>query len=205
MKRPLNENKLMMTELFIQTPSQTVGPYFAYGLTSEQYQYSHTQIADGNLIKDEKLKGERIVINGRVFDGEGNIIPDAMIEIWQADADGKYPGPEVKDRFTGFGRQGTGTAADESFLFNTIKPGRVGKAAPHINVIVFMRGLQTHAYTRIYFSDELAANQQDAVLNSVDAKRRITLIAQRTEMGGGIEYRFDIYMQGERETVFFDV
>ena len=194
-----------MTEQFNQTPSQTVGPYFAYGLTSEQYQYSHTQIADGNLIKDEKLKGERIVINGRVFDGEGNIIPDAMIEIWQADADGKYPGPEVKDRFTGFGRQGTGTAADGSFLFNTIKPGRVGSAAPHINVIVFMRGLQTHAYTRVYFSDELAANQQDAVLNSVDAKRRITLIAQRTESGGGIEYRYDIYMQGERETIFFDV
>ena len=144
----------MMTELFIQTPSQTVGPYFAYGLTSEQYQYNHTQVADGNLIKDEKLKGERIIIKGRVFDGKGNIIPDAMIEIWQADADGKYPVHGAGDQFTGFGRQGTGTAADGSFLFNTIKPGRINSAAPHVNVIVFMRGLQTHAYTRIYFSDE---------------------------------------------------
>ena len=194
-----------MTELFIQTPSQTVGPYSAYGLTSEQYQYNHTQVADGNLIKDEKLKGERIIIKGRVFDGKGNIIPDAMIEIWQADADGKYPGPGARDQFTGFGRQGTGTVADGSFLFNTIKPGRINSAASHINVIVFMRGLQTHAYTRIYFSDEVATNQQDAVLNSVDEKRRITLMAQRTETDGGIEYRFDIYMQGEKETVFFDV
>jgi len=195
----------MMTEQFIQTPSQTVGPYFAYGLTSEQYQYNHTQVADGNLIKNEKIKGERIDIKGCVFDGEGNIIPDAMIEIWQADADGKYPGPGAKDHFTGFGRQGTGTVADGSFLFNTIKPGSINGAAPHITVIVFMRGLQTHAYTRIYFSDEVASNQQDVVLNLVDAKRRITLIAQRTEAGDIIEYRFDIYMQGEKETVFFDV
>lgn len=194
-----------MTEQFIQTPSQTVGPYFAYGLTSEQYQYNHTQVADGNLVKDEKLKGERIIIKGRVFDGKGSIIPDAMIEIWQADADGKYPDPRAKDQFTGFGRQGTGTAADGSFLFNTIKPGSINSAAPHVNVIVFMRGLQTHAYTRIYFSDEVAANQQDVVLNSVDAKRRITLIAQRTEAGDIVEYRLDIYMQGEKETVFFDV
>jgi len=195
----------MMTDQFIQTPSQTVGPYFAYGLTSEQYHYNHTQVADGNLIKDEKIKGERIIIKGCVCDGEGNLIPDAMMEIWQADADGKYPGPGIKDQFTGFGRQGTGTAADGSFLFRTIKPGSVNQAAPHINVIVFMRGLQVHAYTRIYFSDEVVANQQDAVLNSVDAKRRTTLIAQRTETGSGIEYRFDIYMQGEKETVFFDV
>lgn len=195
----------MMTEQFIQTPSQTVGPYFAYGLTSEQYDYNLTQVATGNLINDEKIKGERIIIKGRVFDGEGNIIRDAMIEIWQADADGKYPGPGIKDRFTGFGRQGTGTAAEGSFLFNTIKPGGINNAAPHINVIVFMRGLQTHAYTRIYFSDEGAANQQDDVLNSVDAKRRTTLVAERTETGGSVEYQFGIYMQGERETVFFDV
>ena len=82
----------MMNEQFIQTPSQTVGPYFAYGLTAEQYDYNHTQVADGNLIKDGNSKGERIIIKGRVFDGEGNSIPDAMIEIWQADADGKYAG-----------------------------------------------------------------------------------------------------------------
>jgi protocatechuate 3,4-dioxygenase alpha subunit len=128
-----------------------------------------------------------------------------MIEIWQADADGKYPGPGIKGQFTGFGRHGTGTAADGSFLFSTIKPGSFKNSAPHINVIVFMRGLQTHAYTRIYFSDELTANHKDAVLNSVDAVRRITLIAERNETGGGIEYRFDIFMQGEKETVFFDV
>ncbi|HEY6977656.1 MAG TPA: protocatechuate 3,4-dioxygenase subunit alpha [Chitinophagaceae bacterium] len=190
----MRENKLL------QTPSQTVGPYFAYGLTSQQYRYDHAQVADGNLIKDNNNHGECITIKGQVLDGEGNFIPDAMIEIWQANAEGNY---NVCD-FKGFGRQGTGTDKNGYFIFETVKPGSVNEAAPHINVIVFMRGLLSHVYTRIYFSDEAAANQKDEVLRSVDEKRRATLIAKRSEKNG-VEYIFNIRMQGENETVFFDV
>ena len=190
----MNSNKIY------QTPSQTVGPYFAYGLTAQQYNYDYTQIANGNLIKDESIKGKRIIIKGRVLDGEANIIPDAMIEIWQADAEGNFN----NDLFKGFGRVGTGTDKDGYFIFETIKPGSVNGAAPHVNVIIFMRGLLSHVYTRIYFPDEIVLNEKDEVLNSLDEKRRTTLIAVRLEKNE-VEYLFDIRMQGENETVFFDV
>lgn len=182
------------------TPSQTVGPFFAYGITAEQYGYGYTQIANNKLVRDEKLKGNRIQITGRVIDGAGNPIPDAVIEIWQSDATGSYENPS----FRGFGRVGTGTAQDNSFEFETIKPGSIGTEAPHINVIVLMRGLLTHAFTRIYFSDEVEANQQDPVLNSIAIDRRKTLIAQKVQGRQTVQYRFDIYMQGDNETVFFE-
>ena len=188
-----------MSDQLLQTPSQTAGPFFGYGLAAEQYHYKHTQIASGNLIVDEAVDGEKIMIKGRVFDGEGKPITDALVEIWQADASGKY-----NSSFKGFGRAGTGANEGAGFLFETIKPGSVNGAAPHINVIVFMRGLLVHAYTRIYFSDE-AVNENDEVLNSIDAQRRNTLIAQKTEAAGQTIYHFDIHMQGDNETVFFDV
>lgn len=187
-----------------QTPSQTVGPYFAYGLTPEQYLYDYPSISNGNLIINEHVKGERITIYGQVWDGAENLIPDAMIEIWQADPDGHY----LKDCnfFHGFGRLGTGTLAECRFEFQTIKPGSVNGQAPHINVIVFMRGLLVHTYTRLYFSDEPEANNSDPVLNSVDADRRYTLIANKGKsLDGCTCYEFNIYLQGEKETVFFDV
>lgn len=188
-----------------QTPSQTVGPYFAYGLTARQYNYPHTSIADGSMA-GEDVEGERIRVEGRVLDGDGMPIPDAMIEIWQADSQGRFAHPadprNSNAGFTGFGRFGTGTDPKNRFIFDTIKPGSVTSGeAPHLNVIVFMRGLLTHVYTRIYFADEDAANAVDPVLSSVPEDRRGTLVAARH----GNTYRLDIRMQGDDETVFFDV
>jgi protocatechuate 3,4-dioxygenase alpha subunit len=192
-----------------QTPSQTVGPFFAYALTPEQYGYDFKSIADGNLIEGD-VPGQRIRIEGRVFDGKGDLVPDAMIEIWQADGEGRYAHPAdtrgSNVAFKGFGRMGTGTDPESRFIFDTIKPGSVdGTQAPHINVVVFMRGLLLHAYTRIYFSDEATANARDPVLASVPAERRNTLVAVRNETPAGTVYRLDIRMQGADETVFFDV
>jgi protocatechuate 3,4-dioxygenase, alpha subunit len=191
-----------------QTPSQTVGPYFSFALTSAQYGYDLASIADGRLAASD-TPGQRIRIEGRVFDGKGEVIPDAMIEIWQADEQGRYAHPAdprgSNVGFKGFGRMGTGTDAQARFIFDTIKPGSVdGKQAPHINVVVFMRGLPAHAFTRIYFSEEEAANARDPVLATVPAERRGTLIATRDRSAGDVVYRFDIRMQGPDETVFFD-
>lgn len=194
-----------------QTPSQTVGPFFAYGLTPEGY--GHTGIA-GNVLVTPATLGERIRIEGCVLDGKGQPVNDAMIEIWQANAAGRYRHAADKrdavpldGSFAGFGR--TLTDATGAFRFDTVKPGRVpgrGNAlqAPHIGLIVLARGMPNHAYSRIYFSDEVKANGEDAVLTAIDSARRKTLIAARREEAGGPVYRFDIRLQGDDETVFFD-
>jgi protocatechuate 3,4-dioxygenase, alpha subunit len=188
-----------------QTPSQTVGPFCAYGLTPEQYGYPFASIATGN-VAGEAAGGPPIRIVGRVLDGDGAPISDALVEIWQADAQGNYAQTRQPSNtgFSGFGRQGTGTDAENRFIFDTVKPGPVdAEQAPHISVIVFMRGLLSHAYTRIYFSDEADANARDPVLARVPEDRRATLLARRQD--DGTTYRFDIRMQGDAETVFFDV
>ena len=193
----------MIPNLLPQTPSQTVGPFFALGLAAQQYGYHFPQIAYGRIARDD-TPGERIRIIGRVIDGVGEAVPDALIEVWQADASGRYPGPEAfadSSAFHGFGRIGTGSDASFRFTIETIKPGRHGREAPHLNVIVFMRGLLLHAHTRIYFSDEKAANERCPVLALVPPERRETLIATLC----GSHYLFDIHMQGDRETVFFDI
>lgn len=191
-----------------QTPSQTVGPYFAYGLTAEQYGYDFNSIAGGCLV-DETTEGERIRIIGRVLDGEGKPVDDAMLEIWQADAQGRYAHPADPRgsnlAFKGFGRFGTGTDPELRFMFDTVKPGSVEGQAPHVTLCVMCRGMLSHAFTRIYFSDEAQANAADAVLGSVPADRRNTLIAVRDESAAGPVYRFDVCLQGDRETVFFDL
>ncbi|MBE9553841.1 MAG: protocatechuate 3,4-dioxygenase subunit alpha [Proteobacteria bacterium] len=191
-----------------QTPSQTVGPYFAYGLTPEQYGYDFNELAGSRLIDDE-TEGERIHIVGRVLDGEGNAVDDAMIEIWQADAQGRYAHPADPRgsnlAFKGFGRYGTGTDPALRFMFDTVKPGSVEGQAPHITMCVMCRGMLSHAFTRIYFSDEAEANAGDAVLATVPGDRRDTLIAAREETAAGIVYRFDVHLQGGKETVFFDL
>jgi protocatechuate 3,4-dioxygenase alpha subunit len=195
-----------------QTPSQTVGPYFAYGLTPQQYGYAFRSIA-GPSLAGPATEGERIRIEGRVIDGAGDAVNDAMIEIWQANAHGRYNHPDdarsdnlVDPEFSGFGRVGTGTDADNRFVFDTVKPGAVADGeAPYVNVVVFMRGLLSHAYTRLYFSDEASANATDPVLSSVPAERRGTLIATRQAGLGDVVYHFDIHMQGDAETVFFDI
>ena len=188
-----------------QTPSQTVGPFFAYSLTAEQYSYDYNSIITGTLLSEE-TEGERIYISGSIYDGKGNSISDAMIELWQADANGNYrvlPINKKNHDFTGFGRLGTGTNDEHRFTFKTIKPGSVSGQAPHINVILFMRGSLQALYTRMYFSDEV--NENDPLLNAVGAPGRHTLIAERKDINGSITYHFDIQMQGENETVFFDV
>ncbi|MFM9925314.1 protocatechuate 3,4-dioxygenase subunit alpha [Variovorax sp. H27-G14] len=193
---------------FGQTPSQTVGPYFAYGLTATQYGYDFNQAFDATLALDGAT-GERIRLEGRVIDGDGNPINDALIEISQPDGEGRYPQTPDEARaigFRAFGRVGTGTTEGNRFVFYTVKPGAQAPGeAPHINVIVLMRGLLLHAFTRVYFSDEAAANAKDDVLQSVPADRRQTLIAERVVQGGAVSYRFDIHMQGTQETAFFDV
>jgi protocatechuate 3,4-dioxygenase alpha subunit len=195
-----------------QTPSQTVGPFFAYALTPEIYRYPYRSAVTDRLVQSS-TEGQRIRVEGRVLDGNGEPIQDAMIEVWQANARGRYnhPADDRSDNlldpdFRGFARTGTGADPQCRFVFDTVKPGAVGDGqAPHLNLIVFMRGLISHLYTRIYFSDETEANAADPVLARVPPDRRHTLIAQRDETPGGAVYRLDIHMQGPDETVFFDV
>lgn len=195
-----------------QTPSQTVGPYFALGLTPREYGHEYPSIAGPSTVT-AGTKGERIHIVGRVLDGEGTPVDDAMIEAWQANAHGRYRHPvddsealALDPAFHGFARANTGTTADRTFVIHTVKPGPTGDGqAPHLVLIVFMRGGLNHLYTRVYFSDETAANASDPVLASVPERRRGTLVASREETADGVLYRFDIHMQGARETVFFDV
>jgi len=199
-------------ENFGQTPSQTVGPYFAYGLTGAQYLYDFDQPFD-DVVAYPHCEGEHILLQGRVFDGDGALIPDAMIEIHQANSKGEYAPrtehPAAEGRrtgFRGFGRVGTGTDPDARYWFRTVKPAASAPdEAPRIDMIVLMRGILVHAFTRVYFSDEAAANAKDPTLALVPAERRDTLIAQRSEQGGQVVYTFDIHMQGAKETVFFDV
>jgi protocatechuate 3,4-dioxygenase alpha subunit len=192
------------------TPSQTVGPFFAYGLTSNG-KYDWNDAFTNDLVTPD-ASGERIRIEGRVFDGDGAPVPDAMLEIWQADAQGRFADPQdnravPNTAFRGFGR--CGTNANAEYSFDTIKPGPVpdpdGKLqAPHILLAIFARGMLLQLYTRIYFDGE-AANSADPVLALVPADRRGTLIAPREPGNGGAVYRFDIRLQGDGETVFFDV
>lgn len=192
-----------------QTPSQTIGPFFAFGLTPDQFGYAQRGIA-GNALAARHVPGEHVRIEGRILDGAGAPIDDAMIEIWQADAAGRYAAGDrdaadsAAGGFMGFGRSGTDKAG--GFWFATIKPGAIGDGqAPHIGVIVQARGILNHVFTRIYFADEADANGADPVLQSVPKDRRHTLIAARSETPAGPLYRFDIHMQGDDETVFFDV
>ena len=190
------------------TPSQTVGPFFKYGLTSNG-EYEWNDAFTSSLLTPD-VTGDRIRIEGKVLDGDGVAVPDCMLEIWQADAQGRFADPQDKRAlpnasFRGFGR--CGTDKEGNYAFDTIKPGVVpdtnGKPqAPHILVAVFARGMLRHLYTRIYFGDD-AANAADPVLALVPADRRATLIAQR-EPGKPL-YRFDLRLQGDDETVFFDV
>ncbi len=191
------------------TPSQTVGPYFKYGLTpGRDYQWND---AFSNDLVTPNVSGERIRIVGQVFDGDGTVVPDSMLEIWQADAQGRFADPQdmralPNAAFKGFGR--CGTDADGGFSFQTIKPGSVpgpgGKPqAPHILLAVFARGMTQQAITRIYFEEE-SANAADPILALVPADRRATLIAKREE-GDVTTYRFNVCLQGDSETVFFDL
>lgn len=187
------------------TGSQTVGPFFGPALLRED--------ALRQVLVRKETRGRRIRIEGRVVDGDGMPVPDAMVEIWQADAAGRYHhpadgGPAPPDpSFIGFGRSGTGE--DGGYWFETIKPGAVRfdatrLQAPHICVTVFARGLLNHVATRLYFPDDPEI-EDDPVLHFVPEERRKTLIASREEEGGVVTYRFDVVLQGAGETAFFQV
>jgi protocatechuate 3,4-dioxygenase alpha subunit len=197
-----------MTTTLKQTPSQTVGPYFAYGLCPEQYNFDLKSLFTPSAA-DREVPGEHISIVGNVYDGEGKVVNDAVIEMAQADSTGHYVQDveeAKKTGFRGFARVGTGTDPKLRFVVDTVKPGKTGEdAAPHIDVIVLMRGMLLHAYTRIYFDDEQEANAKDTVLESVPAERRATLVAKRETGTASTIYRFDINLQGPNETVFFDL
>ena len=192
------------------TPSQTVGPFFKYGLTPSR-QYAWNDAFTANLVTPD-ASGERIRVEGTVYDGDGAPVPDCMLEVWQADAQGRFSDPQDQralpnTAFRGFGR--CGTDGEGRFSFDTIKPGSVpdpdGKPqAPHLLLAVFARGMLRHLYTRIYFDGE-AANGSDPVLALVPADRRATLIATRQPGNGGAVYKLDLRLQGGEETVFFDV
>jgi protocatechuate 3,4-dioxygenase alpha subunit len=179
------------------TPSQTIGPFFGPALIWP----------DGPYVVPEGAP-RAVRITGRLYDGQGEPVSDALVETWQADEDGRFPdqsgGRTGGAPFSGFGR--SGTDSEGRFQIWTVKPGRVpapegGLQAPHIDVSLFARGLLHRVVTRIYFGDETVANAEDPVLLSVDASRRQTLVAAPAEGG----YLFDVHLQGPDETVFFTV
>jgi len=195
-----------------QTPSQTIGPYFAMKLEPVA------------LLVGPETEGERIRIVGRILDGDRQHVEDAVVEIWQANACGRYRHPAdhraadaddespANGSFTGYGRV-HGSFETGEYSFETIKPGKVpdsngGLQAPHLNLIVTARGLLNHCHTRLYFGDEAVANRTDLVLGQVPDTRRKTLIGEPLDAKPGeaepiATYRFDIRFQGDDETVFF--
>jgi protocatechuate 3,4-dioxygenase alpha subunit len=200
-----------------ETPSQTAGPYVHIGLIPKQAGFDIFETNFGNVLAGPNTAGERIRIEGRVIDGAGAPLKDVLVEIWQANAAGRYNHPadrqdKALDRaFRGWGRAGSDFETGV-YSFETIKPGSVvGRRghrpmAPHVNFWIVARGINIGLSTRMYFSDEEAANAADPVLNLIEPEvRRRTLIAQREQRGADVVYTFDIHLQGERETVFFDV
>lgn len=199
----------MPVQILPETPSQTAGPYVHIGLALE---------AAGNPAREQEIwnemarpgaTGEHIVLLGHVYDGNGHLIRDSFLELWQADAEGHYHTDYDLDKpFNSFGR--TATTDEGEWQVKTVKPGVVLNAAgvpmaPHVNVSLFARGINIHLQTRLYFDDEAPSNAADPVLNLIEQpQRRQTLIAKRCSVDGQLAYRFDIRVQGEDETVFFD-
>ena len=200
-----------------ETPSQTAGPYVHIGLIPKQAGFDIFANNLGETLFGPDTEGERIRIEGRIFDGTGALVRDALVEIWQADAHGRFdhpadrqPGPRDAG-FRGWGRTGTDFETG-LWSFETIKPGRIagrsghGRMAPHISLWIVARGINLGLATRLYFGDEAEANAEDPVLRIVEQPaRRRTLIATPALRDGRTVYTFDIRLQGDNETVFFDI
>ena len=195
-----------------ESPSQTAGPYVHIGCTPNFAGITGVYETDlGTTMVNDRTLGESITVRGRVIDGAGVPLKDALVEIWQADAAGFYNSPSdlrgnADPNFTGWGRCPTG-ADDGIFTFETIKPGRAPykdgrKMAPHITVWIVARGINIGLHTRMYFADEAEANAEDPLLARIEHRHRVaTLVAARD----GSVYTFDIHLQGEKETVFLDI
>ncbi len=196
-----------------ESASQTAGPYVHIGCTPNFtgiHGVYDQDLGSGSLV-NEQTRGERVTIRGRVIDGAGTPLRDALVEIWQADADGFYNSPsetrgKADPNFFGWARC-PGDMETGEFVFKTIKPGRVpfrdGRLmAPHVNFWIVARGINLGLNTRMYFSDETQANAEDPILARIEHKVRVpTLIGKRD----GDTVTFDIYLQGENETIFFDI
>lgn len=184
-----------------ETPSQTAGPYVHIGMTPSLEAITGPDVKDLGSGPLDAGAGPRIAIACRIFDGSGAPVGDAVVELWQADSDGNHRGA--------WGRVAVDSSG--SFSFDTVKPGRVpgpdGKPmAPHLTLWIVARGINVGLHTRLYFEDEAEANTGDVVLNRImDPRRRKTLIATRSESAGRATYSLDIRLQGEGETVFFDI
>ncbi|MEZ5843302.1 MAG: protocatechuate 3,4-dioxygenase subunit alpha [Hyphomicrobiaceae bacterium] len=203
--------------MFKETASQTAGPYVHIGLIPKQAGFDIFENNFSNVLVTPETKGERITIEGRVIDATGTPIRDVLVEIWQANAAGRYNHPAdtqakpIDPTFRGWGRAGSDFRTGV-FTFDTIKPGPVpgragrGTMAPHVSLWIVSRGINIGLSTRMYFADEADANAADPVLKLIEQEtRRQTLIAPRTLRDGKPVYLFDIHMQGDKETVFFDV
>ena len=188
-----------------ETPSQTAGPFVHIG-TLPALAGLRSQQAPQNILAANSALGQRIRIEGQIYDGAGALVKDAIVEIWQADANGQFG----SNAFLGWGRAATDFETG-LFVFETVKPGATpfhdGRPqAPHVSLAIFARGINIHLQTRIYFADEAAANAADPVLQLVGAPElAATLIGQKQTDTDMPTYRFDIHLQGQRETVFFDV
>ena len=195
-----------------ETPSQTAGPYVHIGCVPNFSGIAGVYPEDlGSTMVNDKTRGERITIRGNVIDGSGTPLRDALLEIWQADADGLYNSPSemrgaADPNFAGWGRSPTNMQTGE-YIFHTIKPGKVpfrdGRPmAPHVTFWIVARGITLGLQTRMYFGDEKEANEADPILSRIEHRIRVpTLIAERK----GDTYTFDIRLQGEGETIFFDI
>ncbi|MDN5928947.1 MAG: protocatechuate 3,4-dioxygenase subunit alpha [Hyphomicrobiales bacterium] len=195
-----------------ETPSQTAGPYVHIGCVPNFSGITGVFPEDlGSTMVNDKTRGERITIRGNVIDGSGALLRDALLEIWQADAEGLYNSPSemrgtADPNFTGWGRSPTGMQSGE-YVFHTIKPGKVpfrdGRPmAPHVTFWIVARGINLGLQTRMYFGDEKEANETDPILSRIEHRGRVqTLIAPRK----GDIYTFDIHLQGDKETIFFDI
>ena len=201
-----------MSEKLQETPSQTAGPYVHIGCTPEFAGISGVYPQDlGSQMLRDGVRGERITISGVVYDGLGAPVRDAMVEIWQADADGRYPGNDPRGAadpcFAGWGR----AAADQEtgqWRFDTIRPGAVpfrdgSMMAPHVSLWIVARGINTGLQTRLYFPDMAEANAADPVLARIEHSDRVATLVAR-QIGAGM-FHHDIYLQGPQETVFFDI
>ncbi|MDF0696194.1 protocatechuate 3,4-dioxygenase subunit alpha [Rhizobium sp. MC63] len=195
-----------------ETPSQTAGPYVHIGLTPNFCDITGVYDSDlGVAMVNDKTLGERITVTGRIFDGAGALVRDAVVEIWQADSAGLYNSPSemrgaADPNFTGWGRCPT-RAEDGAYSFETIKPGRVPfkdgrRQAPHITVWIVARGINIGLQTRMYFPEETEANAADPLLSRIEHRERVaTMVATRD----GAICHFDIHLQGPDETVFLDI
>lgn len=194
-----------------ESPSQTAGPYVHIGCVPNFCGIEGVYAADlGAAMVTERTRGQRITIGGTVIDGTGTALKDALVEIWQADADGMYandPRGACDQHFTGWGRR-AGDPRTGEWSFETVKPGRVpfpdGRLqAPHVLFWIVARGINIGLSTRMYFPDEEAANAEDPILTRLEHQNRVPTLIARAE--GENAYRFDIRLQGEGETVFFDI